>query len=100
MISEGEITYRELLSYPSAAVDLERVFAEGNLQAKAYALVGLRQMNPNRFEELTVSLQTSTTLVQTEEGCVVDEVPMWELVNEIRAGLFSGPMTRNLLPHP
>ena len=99
-ISQGELAYRELLSYPEPAVDFERVFAEGNPQGKAYALVGLRQTNPKRFAELAASLQSSTTLVQTGEGCVVDEVQMRELVKEIRAGLFSGPMTRNPLTRP
>jgi hypothetical protein len=99
-ISQDEISYHELLSYPSAAADFERVFVEGNPQGKAYPLVGLRQTNSKRFAELAASLQTSTTLVQIGQGCVVSDIPMHALLDYIRAGLFSSPMTRNPLTLP
>ena len=99
-ISKGETDYRIILSSPSAAADFERVFALGNPQAKAYALVGLRQTNAKRFTELATSLQASTTAVRFGRGCDIYELPLSEIVKRIRSGMYSGPSTRDLIPPP
>src|SRR3569833_237236 len=59
-ISEGETAFRALLARSSAGRDFEAAFLRGTPQAKAYALVGLRALNPNRFAELASSLQASS----------------------------------------
>lgn len=97
-ISQGETDYRRILSRPSAAADFETVFAIGNRQAKCYALVGLRQLNPRRFEALASALQSSRAEVAVARGCVEIEHPMAEIVNRIRSGVYSGPITRDLIP--
>jgi hypothetical protein len=96
--SQGESDHRVLLSQASAATDFERLFAVGNPQAKCYALVGLRQTNPKRFEALATSLQSSRIPVQVMRGCLMYEDPMSEIIKSIRAGIYSGPLTRGLIP--
>src|SRR3954471_36404 len=96
--SEGEKDYRTLLSRPSAEADFERLFAVGNPQAKCYALVGLRQMNPKRSEALATSLQSSGIAVHVMRGCVMSKDPMSQIIKSIRAGIYSGPVTRDKIP--
>lgn len=88
--SPGEEDYRIVLARPSAEADFERLFVEGNNQAKCYALVGLRKINPKRFEELIVSLQLSRRRmsVMTAGGCLISAAPMAEIVQAIRAGIY------------
>lgn len=97
-ISQGETDYRRILSRPSAAADFETVFAIGSRQAKCYALVGLRQLNRRRFESFAATLQSSKAEVAVARGCVEMGHPMAEIVNRIRSSVYSGPMTRELIP--
>jgi hypothetical protein len=99
VISKEEKDYRLLLSRNSARSAFEVVFALGNPQAKAYALVGLRQVNPKRFMELASSLQTSSMSVETMVGCIMFKRPMSEIVASIRAGAYSGAEIRDVTPH-
>ena len=93
-ISQGEKDYRALLARPSAAANFKRLFAHGNPQAKAYALVGLQQTDPNRFAKLAAALQSSTLQVQTMQGCIMFPYPMSTVISRIRSGMYSGPETR------
>jgi hypothetical protein len=90
-ISQGETDYKSILARPSAAADFETLFAIGNRQAKCYALVGLRQVNPRRFEALASTLQSSKAEVAVARGCVIMGYPMAEVVNRIRSGIYSVP---------
>jgi hypothetical protein len=47
--SEGEKDFRAVLGRSSALTDFEKLFAEGNIQAKSYALVGIRKLSQNAF---------------------------------------------------
>jgi hypothetical protein len=96
--SRGELDYRAILSRKSAADDFETVFKLGNPQARCYALTGLRQINPGKFERLAATLQSSTTCVAVSRGCVTFEHPMAEIIARIRSGMYSGPMTHDLIP--
>ncbi|MFL6447370.1 MAG: hypothetical protein ACJ746_06725 [Bryobacteraceae bacterium] len=97
-IPEGEIAFRALLARSSAARDFEAAFVRGTPQAKAYALVGLREVNSNRFAELAGSLQASSIEVQTMQGCLMNKLPMSKLVERIKAGEYSSPKTRKPVP--
>ena len=65
VMSPGEKDYRAILARSSAMADLERLYSSGNLQAKCYALVGIRKLNPQRFKELAESLRSSKEQVGT-----------------------------------
>jgi hypothetical protein len=90
--------YRAILSRKSAAADFETVFQFGNIQAKCYALTGLRQVDPSRFQSLAATLQSSTSCVPVTRGCQTFNHPMAEVINQIRSGIYSGPMTHDLIP--
>jgi hypothetical protein len=93
-ISDGETDFGGLLSRPSAAADFQRLFAAGNAQAKCYALVGLRQLNRQRFEALAASLRLSKSPVATAHSCLMFSVPMSEIVARIQAGSYWESFTR------
>ncbi len=82
--SQGEFDYRAILSRKSAAADFETIFRIGNPQAKCYALTGLRQVNPGRFESLAAPLQSSGTCVAVTTGCVTFSQSMADTVKQIR----------------
>jgi hypothetical protein len=98
--SQGELDYRAILSRKSAAADFEAVFRIGNPQAKCYALTGLRQVNSSRFESLVMPLRSSRTCVAVTRGCTTFSQSMADIVKEIRSGVYSGPLTHDLIPPP
>jgi hypothetical protein len=85
-ISPGEKDYRLLRSQPAAEADFERLFTIGNSQAKCYALVGLRQLNPEKFKTFSASLRPSKVEVSTMHGCIMRHERMAALVERIQAG--------------
>src|SRR5581483_936184 len=98
--SQGELDYRAILSRKSAAADFETIFQIGNPQAKCYALTGLRQVNPSRFQSLAAPLQSSRTCVAVTRGCVTFSQSMGDTVKGIRSGIYSGPLSHVLIPPP
>lgn len=89
LTSPGEKDYKLLLSSLSAEADFEKLFTSGNLQAKCYALVGIHQLNPERFKTLCASLHSSQEKVSTMQGCIMSHQTMAALVERIGAGYYS-----------
>ena len=98
--SQGELDYRAILSRKSAAADFEAIFRIGNPQAKCYALTGLRQVNPSRFESLAAPLQSSRPCVAITRGCITFSQSMADIVKQIRSGIYSRPLKHDLIPPP
>ena len=86
VVSQGEKDFRVVLSNPSANDNLEKLYVSGNPQAKCYALVGIRLLNPERFKTLSSQLLTDKTEVVTQEGCTVFRETMSSVVKRIAAG--------------
>jgi hypothetical protein len=88
-ISQGEKDYKLILSRPSAFADFEKLLSAGNPQSKAYALVGIRAVNTNRFKELSGSLRDSNEGVTTQSGCIVFHEVLGAVLKRIEAGDYS-----------
>jgi len=86
--STGEKDFRTVLGRSSAVTDFEKLFAEGNKQAKSYALVGIRKLNPTRFKELARPLRDSKESVTTMEGCIISDEPFTSILKQIEAGKY------------
>ena len=69
--------------------DFEKLVAVGNPQAKSYALVGIRSLNPKRYEELSRSFRESKDNVVTQRGCIETREPLSEVLERIEAGEYS-----------
>ena len=69
---------------------LQRLYAEGNPQAKSYALVGIRSLYPETFKELLSSMSNSSASakVQTQSGCIVDIQELRIVAKDIRDGRY------------
>jgi hypothetical protein len=87
-ISQGEKDFRVVLSNPSANDNFEKLYVSGNPQAKCYALVGIRLLNPERFQTLSSQLLSDKTEVITQEGCTVFHESMSSVVKRIGEGDF------------
>ena len=74
---------------PSLALPtFERIYAGGTPEAKAYALCGMRRLNPERFKELLVEVRSSKLTVEVARGCIGSQEPLPELAKEIERGEF------------
>jgi len=86
--SAGEKDFRTVLGRSSALTDFEKLFAEGNLQARSYALVGIHKLNPPRFKELARPLHNSKERVSTMKGCIISDEPFAVILKQIESGKY------------
>jgi hypothetical protein len=95
-ISAGERNFKNLMALPrqEALSTLETVFAEGNPQAKAYALAGFHKLDAKRFATLAAGLAGSQIKVRTMEGCIAEEKLLRSLASEIGSGKYD-PLIRS-----
>ena len=85
VISKGEIDFKFILAQPqSTALDaFETLYRTGNPQSKAYALAGIKQLNPARFREILGSLENSGEEVQVMRGCIVSQESLLAVAKQI-----------------
>ena len=88
--SQGEKDYRVILSGSSALAEFETLFATGNPQAKAYALVGILALDVERYEQLSAPLRQASLKVTIQHGCVISHVPFSAILKGIDAGGYAG----------
>ena len=83
--SQGELDYRAIMAErPERALKLfETVFAEGNGQAKSYALRAIHKLDPAKFKALSDSIRTSEDNVMTMHGCLVGTTNLEDVTREI-----------------
>jgi hypothetical protein len=86
--SAGEKDFKTVLGRSSAVMGFEKLFAEGNIQAKSYALVGIHRLNPTRFKELARTLRDSKESVATRKGCIVSDEPFTYILKQIESGKY------------
>ncbi len=86
--SQGEIDFRVIESQPPtvALEEFEKIYAAGDAEAKSYALVGIRQFDRKRFNELLQSLQGSEQRVMTMQGCILQKQKLVDVAKTIDAG--------------
>jgi hypothetical protein len=88
VISTGEKDYRTVLASSTALTDFEKLFAEGNVQARCYALVGIHKLGPKRFKQLTQPLMESSETVTIMKDCIVSDAPLSQILKQIAAGKY------------
>jgi hypothetical protein len=76
--SKGEIDFKFVLSQsvPVALAAFENLYANGNPQAKAYALAGIKKLNLDRFKQLLPIAGASTDEVMVMRGCILSHEPL------------------------
>lgn len=88
VISRAQKDYETIRLRKSAEADFERLYSQGNLQAKCYALVGLYGFNPKRFRELAAASKESGKVV-TQNGCIVYRESFASVLRRIATGQYS-----------
>jgi hypothetical protein len=86
--SQGEKDYRIILSRNSALSDFEKVYASGNSQAKAYALVGIHILDTKRFDEVLLIIKASNEEIMTERGCMISTEYLGAIAKQIQRGQY------------
>ena len=89
VMSQGETDFKLILARPSASADFERVFARGNLQAKAYALVAMHSLDLKKFKTLSDLVRLSNEKVTIMQGCILSKKGMGLVVNAIESGAYN-----------
>lgn len=86
--SQGELDFRRIKLEPPdlALAAFEKVYATGNLQAKSYALVGIRSLKLKRFKELYAALSPSDGDVTTMRGCDISSEHFRDIARQIDKG--------------
>jgi hypothetical protein len=84
--SNGEKDFRTVLGGSSALTNFEKLFAEGTIQAKSYALVGFYILNLTRFKELSRTMHDSKESVTVMKGCIVSHESFAHLLKQIDSG--------------
>jgi hypothetical protein len=84
VISQGEVDFKILLSQSSsdALAAFETLYATGNPHAKAYALSGIKKLNPGRFKVLLASSSTKDQ-VKVMRGCIVSRESLHDVAAQI-----------------
>jgi len=79
---------RFLVSQPSpvAFQALERLYAMGDPEGRAYALAGLKKLNPDRFKELFAAAEDSTESVVVMHGCFASTTSLGTIACKIDWG--------------
>ncbi|MBX7206731.1 MAG: hypothetical protein K1X78_00350 [Verrucomicrobiaceae bacterium] len=86
--SKGEVAFREVMERKTAAADFLALLDSGNPQAKCYALVGLRLLDPTAFGTQVKRFEKDKTKVSTMAGCMISEQLMLSVVANISAGRY------------
>jgi len=88
--SKGELYFRRIMleSPDHALAVFEELYRTGNLQAKSYALVGIRALKPSRFKELYEGILTAKGDVATMQGCMVGSEHFGDIARQIDKGLY------------
>lgn len=86
--SKGELAFRKVLASPGAREAFLSCVQSGTPAARCYALEGLRLLDRKRFEEEAARLSSSKDPVQTAAGCLIQKLPLGEVVEAIRKGIY------------
>lgn len=89
-ISQGERDFWVLLDQPPdrALAAFEEVFNRGTPEAKCYALVGIRKLNPAHFHQLLLSIAEHSDTVRTADGCLFDQSTLAKTAERINHGSY------------
>jgi hypothetical protein len=91
VIAQGEKDFRLVLSNSTAITYFEKLYTVANFQARCYALVGLHQLDLNRFKQLINSVAEPEAEVITINGCNISHESFAEVIKRISAGKYPGP---------
>jgi hypothetical protein len=93
--SKGEVAFRDIYNRPSAKDDFLKLLSSGNPQAKCYALVALRSLDPQTFSSKIETYKKDKTNVTTIGGCMIAVLPMSSVATNIEAGHYDSHIKKH-----
>jgi hypothetical protein len=88
-ISPSENAFFNIYRSPGASDHFSEVFARGTSEGKIYSLVGLYELDRERFDELTKNPIKLPNRVSTMSGCIVFQRSGDDFVDWINEGRYS-----------
>jgi hypothetical protein len=100
VMSSGEADFHMLMMQSKAAAlqSFEKLYATGDGEAKAYALAGIRELNPAESDQLMNSLQHSSEKISTMEGCILRLQSLGDVASRLKAGNYDHWIKSKRLP--
>jgi hypothetical protein len=93
-LSEGEAALKRIVKKEGGITRLFTVFDHGTLPGKCYALVGIRHLAPNSFEDVCKQLDSMKAMtVNTIVKARVIKESLPDVLSMIRTGLYSNYLT-------
>jgi hypothetical protein len=93
--SKGELAFRDIYNRPSAKDDFLKLLSSGNAQAKCYALVALRSLDPQIYFSKIEEYKKDKTNVTTIGGCMIAVLPMSSVATNIESGYYDSYIKRH-----
>jgi hypothetical protein len=96
VISPEEIALRGLMKQKNASAVLEELFSKSPPVGQLYAALGLRIINKAKYEKLIPQINQNNHKVLTQDGCLIFEKTIQEVVKSIDAGDYDFLIQRKL----
>ncbi|MBC2593643.1 hypothetical protein H5P28_05145 [Ruficoccus amylovorans] len=97
--SPGELKFREIMTSDDPEAGFRAWFRDGGNVGKAYALVALYYLDPERYEMSKARFADQHLQVPTMEGCSVSTLNYEQLTENIEAGRYDSTLKRFLPEH-
>ena len=88
VVPDALVAWRTVLSHPAASELFVDLLHRGTAEGRAYALAGLRAIDPRLFLHRARSLRGSAEPVKTMVGCILGMTTMAQVVAELDRGLW------------
>lgn len=89
VISTGEMTFTRIISRPDAAACMKQVLADGSSAGRAYALIALRELDPDYYRaHYPEALARPALQIMTLSGCLIGQIEAEKLYAEIDQGVY------------
>jgi hypothetical protein len=88
--SPGEMAFRTVLESTNALELFETTLSNGTVEAKLYALCGIRSLNKKSFNASAKALKEADPKVTTMSGCLVTEEKASAVIQRIADGAYDG----------
>ena len=95
-VSSGERHFHAVAGSPTGTIALRLLYHIGNPQAKAYALVGLRDLDFQAYEPLWKDFRSSQKDVMWMAGCVVTPEPAQHVAHAIEEGRENAILSQSI----
>lgn len=86
--TKAETALRAILKQPDGVARFKKILAKATNEGRLYALVGLRNLDPNAYQAALPAYSEDVSNVRTMQGCMVMNPEMREVARSIQGQRF------------